>query len=130
MNHIIFKYFALGLMSILLLDASPVPAQEKGKPMGWTHLKYSLYFTSHDIDSLLANQDQFTKTMEFFAPVKPVHVYLGTLHGVDKLRAHYLGIVADLGSKHAHEGGKDTGGLLRIGSAYHDKLLGNVKLPE
>lgn len=42
----------------------------------WQHLKYAIYFTSSDVDSLLADLAQFTKTMDYFAPVKPVHVYL------------------------------------------------------
>ncbi|HVN48063.1 MAG TPA: hypothetical protein VMU30_04495 [Bacteroidota bacterium] len=60
------------LLSILCcakqLDAQPIA--------GWQHVNYALYFTSRDVDSLLANPDRFTKTMEYFAPVKPVHVYL------------------------------------------------------
>jgi len=43
---------------------------------GWPNLKYAIYFTSHDVDALLADPDQFKKTMEYFAPVKPIHVYL------------------------------------------------------
>jgi hypothetical protein len=43
---------------------------------GWTHLKYSLYFTSRDVDSLLADPVQLNKTMEYFAPVRAAHVYL------------------------------------------------------
>jgi len=48
----------------------------------WQHLKYAVYFTSTDVDSLLADPGQFKKTMEYFAPVKPEHVYLeGAGHG-------------------------------------------------
>ncbi len=49
---------------------SPAP------PAGWQHLKYALYFTSEDIEKLLADSDQFQKTMEYFAPVKVERVYL------------------------------------------------------
>ena len=43
---------------------------------GWPHLKYAIYFTSRDIDSLLADSGRFKKTMDYFAPVKATHVYL------------------------------------------------------
>ena len=49
---------------------------------GWPHIKYAIYFTSHDVDLLLTSPDQFKKTMDYFAPVKAVHVYLeGTGQG-------------------------------------------------
>ena len=49
---------------------------------GWKNLQYSIYFASSDVESLLGDDDRFQKTMEYFAPVKPVHVYLeGTGHG-------------------------------------------------
>ena len=52
------------------------------KSNGWKHLKYSIYFTSTDVDSLLGDDSRFQKTMDYFAPVHPVHVYLeGSGHG-------------------------------------------------
>jgi hypothetical protein len=43
---------------------------------GWAHLKYSIFFTSGDVERLLSDPAAFKKTMEYFAPVKPVRVYL------------------------------------------------------
>jgi hypothetical protein len=54
----------------------PLSAQEKEHAAGWPHLTYAIYFTSRDVDSLLADPAQFSKTMEYFALIKPVHVYL------------------------------------------------------
>jgi hypothetical protein len=49
---------------------------------GWQHLKYAIYFTSHDVEHLLATPAQFATTMEYFAPVRARHVYLeGTGQG-------------------------------------------------
>ncbi|HMK37713.1 MAG TPA: hypothetical protein VK569_00140 [Bacteroidota bacterium] len=60
-------------LAVLPLDASSA----QGQPAtGWPHLKYAIYFTSQDVDSLLADQARFKKTMDYFAPVKAVHVYL------------------------------------------------------
>jgi hypothetical protein len=42
----------------------------------WDHLKYAIYFTSGDVERLLADSTQFQKTMEYFAPVRPEKVYL------------------------------------------------------
>jgi len=56
-------------------------AQDSGNAH-WQHLKYAIYFTSQDVDSLLADPVHFKKTMDYFAPVKPDHVYLeGSGHG-------------------------------------------------
>jgi hypothetical protein len=43
---------------------------------GWQHLKYAIYFTSGDVESLLSDPVAFQKTMEYFAPVKAERVYL------------------------------------------------------
>jgi hypothetical protein len=72
----------VGAMSVLLLGMHSAVAQQNVTATGWPHLKYAIYFTSRDIDSLLADPSQFQKTMEYFAPIKPVHVYLeGTGRG-------------------------------------------------
>jgi hypothetical protein len=89
MNQAIPKHLTLRLTvlaSIVLCAAvllsTQASAQGSAKNAGWPNLKYAIYFTSHDVDSLLANPDQFKKTMAYFAPVKAVHVYLeGTGQG-------------------------------------------------
>ncbi|MGA9363405.1 MAG: hypothetical protein WBW16_03460 [Bacteroidota bacterium] len=69
---------ALVFVLIMGISAAVSQINAGGSTMNnrWAHLKYALYFTSRDIDSLLADPDQFKKTMEYFAPVKAVHVYL------------------------------------------------------
>jgi hypothetical protein len=62
---------------LIVPDGSHNKAVAQGSSTtGWPHLKYAIYFTSRDVDSLLADPDQFKKTMEYFAPVKSTHVYL------------------------------------------------------
>ena len=63
------------LAAIVAAGFHPASAQSSNAK-GWPNLKYAIYFTSHDVNVLLADPDQFKKTMEYFAPVKPVHVYL------------------------------------------------------
>ncbi|MGA9120155.1 MAG: hypothetical protein WB699_12395 [Bacteroidota bacterium] len=79
------KKFWTGFMNVslvtvlfsLLFVARPVSAQGKsGGSHGWDHLKYSIFFTSGDVEHLLADPAQFKKTMDYFGPVKPVRVYL------------------------------------------------------
>ena len=69
----------------LILAALPAWRDASGEgadSMRWQHLTYAIYFTSGDIDALLADAAQFSKTMEYFAPVRPEHVYLeGSSHG-------------------------------------------------
>jgi len=49
---------------------------------GWNNLKYSIFFTSGDVEHLLADADSFKKTMDYFAPIKIQKVYLeGKNHG-------------------------------------------------
>ncbi len=43
---------------------------------GWKHLKYAIFFTSTDVQRLLADPAQFQRTMSYFAPIKPERVYL------------------------------------------------------
>jgi hypothetical protein len=68
---------ALFVYAIIATIGSPhQAAAQEPEAKGWPNLKYAIYFTSHDVNALLADPDQFKKTMEYFAPVKPVHVYL------------------------------------------------------
>lgn len=70
------------VVSLLVLPFAVVNAQSSSEATGWPHLKYALYFTSHDVESLLSTPERFKKTMEYFGPVKAVHVYLeGTGQG-------------------------------------------------
>jgi len=72
--HLVLSLMAFGL---IIPDGSHNKAVAQGSSTtGWPHLKYAIYFTSRDVDSLLADPDQFKKTMEYFAPVKSTHVYL------------------------------------------------------
>lgn len=43
---------------------------------GWENLKYSLYFTSSDVEKLLLDSISFLRTTEYFKPVKVSKVYL------------------------------------------------------
>lgn len=71
----------------------------------WQHLKYAIFFTSGDVERLLANSTQFQKTMDYFGPVKPERVYLDGAGRNGKVnvpllqkiagRFHALGIEAD-----------------------------------
>jgi hypothetical protein len=77
----------------------------------WQHLKYAIYFTSQDVDSLLADPVQFKKTMDYFAPVRPVHVYLeGSGHG--EVNVRLLKTVAD---KFRGMGIKVSGAMVPVG---------------
>lgn len=75
MKNVFPRCLILVLISISLLPWS-LAAQGQGHATGWPHLSYAIYFTSRDVDSLLADPGQFRKTMDYFAPIRPVHVYL------------------------------------------------------
>ncbi len=98
----------------------PAAAQQTTQAPGWPHLTYAIYFTSHDVDSLLADPAQFRKTMEYFAPVKPVHVYLeGTSRGPTNVKL--LKTVAD---RFRNLGMRVSGAMVPVGrqgpSAYNN----------
>lgn len=66
------------LLFILSLTRSGYARQNDG----WSNLKYAIFFTSGDIERLLSDEDNFKKTMEYFAPIKIHKVYLeGKNHG-------------------------------------------------
>jgi hypothetical protein len=56
--------------------AARIGAGVSGPNGGWSHLKYAIYFTHHEIEKLLVDTAAFRETMEYFAPVKAVKVYL------------------------------------------------------
>ncbi len=86
----------------------------------WSHPRYAIYFTARDIDSLLSTPDRFEKTMAYFAPVRPVHVYLeGKSYGeisVEQLKA--------IAEKFRSMGIRVSGGMVPVGPqgplTYHN----------
>jgi len=65
------------LILVMLLATRPVSAQNStSNTQGWKHLKYAVFFTSYDVQHLLADPADFRKTMDYFSPVKPTRVYL------------------------------------------------------
>jgi hypothetical protein len=106
--------WVMALGFILLISASPSRAQVKNKDSansGWQHLKYAIYFTSRDLDSLLADPVRFKKTMDYFAPVKAVHVYLeGSSRG--EVNVPLLKTIAD---KFRAMGMKVSGAMVPVG---------------
>ena len=100
------------MWSILLLmsDQYRSVAQDV-KTNSWQNLKFSIYFTSTDVDSLLGDDNRFQKTMDYFAPVKPVHVYLeGTGRG--EINISLLKKVAE---KFRARGIKVSGAMVPVG---------------
>jgi hypothetical protein len=82
------RYFSISdfmsyhFLACCFLFAFVIQSRVDAQSNGWKNLKYAIYFTSSDVDSLLGDDARFQKTIDYFAPVKPVHVYLeGTGHG-------------------------------------------------
>jgi len=103
------KYWMIGLL--FLGSGSMLRGEEAVQPKGWPHLRYALYFTARDIDSLLSTPERFEKTMAYFSPVRPVHVYLeGKSQGeipVDQLKA--------IAEKFRSMGIRVSGGMVPVG---------------
>ena len=119
MKKILTRYLMLILIGISF-SGWRLAAQQREQTAGWPHLTYAIYFTSHDIDSLLADPGQFRKTIEYFAPVKPVHVYLeGSSRGPTNVSL--LKTVAD---RFRQLGMRVSGAMVPIGdrgpSTYND----------
>ena len=73
--------FLIAALTAMLFETRLNYAQAKD---GWKNLKYSIFFTSEDVDRLLADADSFKKTMDYFAPIKIQKVYLeGKNRGVE-----------------------------------------------
>jgi hypothetical protein len=112
---------SIGCFILLLSGFSIItPNIQAQHTAGWKNLKYAIYFTSYDVDSLLAVPDQFQKTMEYFAPVNPVHIYLeGASHG--EVNAPLL---KRLSEKFKSMGMNVSGALVPVGhqgpSVYND----------
>ncbi len=73
-----FRSAAVTLLISIMVGVSSVSAQTptESSHRGWSHLKYAIFFTSYDMENLLADPAQFKKTMEYFAPVMPDRVYI------------------------------------------------------
>ena len=90
---------------ILAMTAGLAPSGAFARGGEWHHLKYAIFFTSRDVQVLLADSAKFQKTMAYFDPVEPERVYLdgvGTDGKVDvpllqeiAARFRALGIEAD-----------------------------------
>ncbi len=83
MKNLIKKYFIAGsliLVTMLGFARGTSIAQTNDRVSDangrWQHLKYAIFFTSGDVERLLADSVQFQKTMSYFGPVKPDRVYL------------------------------------------------------
>jgi hypothetical protein len=75
MNNPNRLFISLALV-LLAVPMSHAGAKAEGNPTGWNHLTYAIYFTAGDVEKLLGDDEHFRKTMEYFSPVKPAHVYL------------------------------------------------------
>ncbi len=87
---------------------------------GWPHVKYAIYFTSTDVDSLLADPSRFDATMKYFAPVRAGHVYLeGSGRGEINMP-----LLKELARKFRAMGIAVTGAMVPVGtrgpSVYND----------
>jgi len=108
-------------LTCCFLFAFVIQSQVDAQSNGWKNLKYAIYFTSSDVDSLLGDDARFQKTMDYFAPVKPVHVYLeGTGHG--EINIPLLKKVTD---KFRAKGIRVSGAMVPVGergpSAYNNQ---------
>jgi hypothetical protein len=90
--------FAL-LGGALALGAGQARADAPPAGARWQHIRTSLFFTSTDVDKLLATPEEREATLAYFAPLRLVKVYLENANAdpasVGRLRA----IAADLRSR-------------------------------
>ncbi|HTY12402.1 MAG TPA: hypothetical protein VMF88_15170 [Bacteroidota bacterium] len=64
------------ILALITALVSQSFAQTSTSGSGRGHVQYAIYFTSEDVDHLLADSVQFAKTLAYFAPIKPYKVYL------------------------------------------------------
>ncbi len=108
------------LMFVLLLCSGIINAQEKTQT-GWQHLHYAVFFTNMDIQHLLRDPDQFKKTMDYFAPVKPDHVYLeGNARG-----SNDIALLKTLADKFHAMGIRTSGCIVTVSSIHEGPMVYN-----
>jgi len=108
-------------LTCCFLFAFVIQSHVDAQSNGWKNLKYAIYFTSSDVDSLLGDDARFQKTMDYFAPVKPVHVYLeGTGHGEINIP-----LLKKVNDKFRAKGIRVSGAMVPVGergpSAYNNQ---------
>ena len=89
-------HFGKAILFLLILTTSPGVAWGQSKPTEttsspmqsgaviqtqtqqavWPNLKYAIYFCSGEIEKLLSSPTTRRQTLDYFAPVRPVHIYL------------------------------------------------------
>jgi hypothetical protein len=72
---VILLWFAGTLGSAGNLQAQTMSPRREPKS-SWPHLKYAIYFCNGEIERLLVDPAARRETMDYFAPVRPQHVYL------------------------------------------------------
>jgi hypothetical protein len=75
MKSLIFNNLVLVIIAILMMSFETQSSFAQTKD-GWKNLKYAMFFTNGDVHRLLADEDSFKKTMDYFAPIKIQKVYL------------------------------------------------------
>jgi hypothetical protein len=65
----------------MLLAPTPVPASAPSSDARWTHIKTALFFTSDDVEALLAKPDARKAALAYFAPLRLSKVYLEDARG-------------------------------------------------
>jgi len=75
MKSLIFNNLVFVIIAILMMSFETQTGFAQTKD-GWKNLKYAMFFTNGDVHRLLADEDSFNKTMEYFAPIKIQKVYL------------------------------------------------------
>ena len=75
MKSLIFNDLVIVIIAILMMSFETQSGFAQTKD-GWKNLKYAMFFTNGDVHRLLADEDSFKKTMDYFAPIKIQKVYL------------------------------------------------------
>jgi hypothetical protein len=65
--------FIITALMAMLFETDSSQAQTKE---GWQNVKYSIFFTSGDVERLVGDDASFKKTMAYFAPINISKVYL------------------------------------------------------
>jgi hypothetical protein len=84
------------LAGALALAPGRAPAQAVSPGAGWQHIKTALFFTSEDVEQLLATPADRAATLAYFAPLRLTKVYLENASGDTSAVAPLRAIAADL----------------------------------